>query len=172
MSTGQAFVLRRTWKIGAASFAEKSAEQLGVCPEYQPDFPRNSTNTFLRCDASMESPQESMGREREARRYRPSHWRTRAHHTATPGVRLRSAITVRHGREFARDIRARDRDTDCDSGRDRRCHCRCGGTDQLGMGDRLHRRHRGDLRLAADRRVDSRDVCCVRVATWTNETQG
>src|SRR5690242_7866120 len=70
MSTGRAFALRFGGSIGPASFADKSAKQPDVFSEYRPNFPRNSTNTFHRCDVSMKSPPTFMGRERETSRHR------------------------------------------------------------------------------------------------------
>jgi hypothetical protein len=147
----------------AMSFADKSAKQLALRREYRPNFPRNFANTQIPSDVPMKSPMRSRrGCEREAGEFIDQASSRRCRRSLSSCICRRTAIAVRYGREFARDVCTGDCNTDRDPRRDRSRDRRCRGPYQLGMGDRLHRRNRRDFRFAADRRVDPWNVWCMR----------
>lgn len=152
---------------GTSSFAEKSAIESQLRPEFRPNYPRIFANAGSVRGVPIASPRgKRRGRQREAhphsQRAAPIRARS-ANLSPRPGAG--SDIAVRYRSELARHLRIGDRYTNRDSSSDRGGDS-CGRwSDQLGLGHRLRRWNRRDLRFASDRCLDPRHVRCLEQIT-------
>jgi hypothetical protein len=151
--------MRHRVLAATVSFAEKSAELHRFHLGFRANFPRNLAITGRVCGVSMKSHRKNrMGREHETHRSCNSAPSRRCHRHCSTDRCQRAAISVRHRRQFACELRTEHCYARCNPRGHWCCDRGCRRKDQLGMGRRAPSRHRGNLRIAADCRLDSRIV--------------